>query len=90
MKVRDSKKRKVKDEAGTEYVFSLRRFHCESCQKIHLELLDCITPYKQYGSQVINDVISGRCDYYVADNSTIWRWKNQNTHLSCNDFKRNG
>ena len=89
MKVRDSRKRKVKNESGKEYTFNLRRFYCDNCQKIHLEIPDCIAPYKQYGKKVIDDVIGEKCDYYVADDSTVWRWKNQqNTHLSCNDLTR--
>lgn len=86
-KVRDSKRRKVIDESGTEYTFSLLRFRCDNCRKLHTEIPDCIIPYKQYGQKVINDVLSGRCDYYVVDDSTVWRWKNQNTHPGCNDFE---
>lgn len=87
MKVRDSKHRKVRDESGVEYNFSLRRFRCNNCRKLHTEIPDCIIPYKQYSQKVLNDVLGGKCDYYVVDASTVWRWKNQNTHPSCNDFK---
>ena len=87
MRVRDSKQRSVLDEAGEKYIFRLRRFWCNNCKKLHSEIPDCIIPYKQYGQKVINDVLNGRCDYYVVDASTVWRWKNQNTHPGCNDFK---
>lgn len=69
----------VKDESGEIYVFKLRRYKCENCQKIHTEIPDCIMPYKQYSKKVISDVCSGKCDYYVVDNATVWRWKSKNT-----------
>lgn len=75
MKVRDSKRRKVMDEAGTEYLFNFRRFQCEQCKKLHTEIPDCVIPQKQYSKRAIADVLNGKCNYYVADNSTVWRWK---------------
>lgn len=86
MKVRDSKRRKVKDENGTEYIFSLRRFQCGNCQKLHLEMPDCIVPYKQYSKKVIDDVLNGRCNYYIVDTSTVWHWKNNIAHPVYNDI----
>ncbi len=63
------------DESGIEYIFNLRRFRCGNCQKIHTEIPDCIIPHKQYSQKVIEDILDGKCDYYVADDSTVWRWK---------------
>lgn len=77
MKVRDTKQRKIKNEIGKEFVFRLRRFRCENCKKIHLEIPDIITPHKQYSRQAINNIMSGKCDYYIVDNSTVYRWKNK-------------
>ena len=75
MKVRDSKKRKIKDLYGETYTFSLRRFRCEKCQKIHIELPDCFVPHKIYSRKSIENVTNGKCDYYIADDSTVRRWK---------------
>lgn len=86
MRVRDSKQRAVLNESGEKYIFRLRRFRCDNCQKLHTEIPDCIIPEKQYSKKVIEDILGGKCNYYVADNSTVWRWKNCNTHPSCNDF----
>ena len=86
MRVRDSKQRIVQDESGEKYIFKLRRFRCDNCQKLHTEIPDCIAPYKQYGKNVIDDILNGECDYFIADASTIWRWKKRNTHPLCNDI----
>lgn len=85
LKVRDSKKRTVIDISGEEYIFSLRRFVCIECGKIHTEIPDCIVPKKRYFKDSILAAVSGKCDYYVMDNSTIYRW----THPSCNDIVSN-
>ena len=86
MKVRDSKRRKVMDESGTEYTFSLRRFQCDNCRMLHTEIPDCIVPNKKYCKNAIDNIVNGKCDYYIADNSTVWRWKKQITHPHCNDI----
>lgn len=75
MRVRDTKQRKVKNEIGEEFIFNLRRFRCGECKKIHLEIPDFITPHKQYSKKAIDNIISGKCDYYIVDNSTVYRWK---------------
>ena len=60
MRVRDSRKRTVMDENGEKYIFSLRRFQCNRCKSIHLELPDCIIPNKRYSKDAINMVVSGK------------------------------
>ena len=75
IKVRDSKKRIVKDEDGVSYNFLLRRFVCCQCGKLHTELPDCIEKNKHYSKNVIDSVKSGVCNFCAADNSTIQRWK---------------
>lgn len=75
LKVRDSKKRIVKDEDGMSYNFLLRRFVCCQCGKLHTELPDCIEKNKHYSKNVIDSVKSGVCNFCAADNSTIQRWK---------------
>lgn len=72
--VRDSRKRKVKDADGKEYIFQLRRLQCSECGKLHTEVPDIIQPQKHYGKSVIDAVQHGECDYCAADDSTIYRW----------------
>ena len=48
LKVRDSKKRIVKDEDGMSYNFLLRRFVCCQCGKLHTELPDCNSKMEKY------------------------------------------
>lgn len=78
MKIIGSRKRTVKDISGEQYVFSLRRMRCETCNIIHTEIPDCIIPHKQYSRNAINTAIKGQCDYYIMEDSTVFRWKKQN------------
>ncbi|WP_442919415.1 DUF6431 domain-containing protein [Mediterraneibacter sp. gm002] len=78
MKIIGSRKRAVKNILGERYILSLRRMRCETCNVIHTEIPDCIIPYKQYSKDAINTVIKGQCDYYLMENSTVFRWKKQN------------
>ena len=75
MSVRDSKKRIVKDAAGQEYIFNLRRLYCSHCQKLHVEIPDFILPNKHYSRRTIESVLNGTCDYFAGDDRTITRWK---------------
>lgn len=79
MKVRDSKKRIVKDISGEKYVFNLRRFKCDKCNKLHEEIPDLMKPYKQYSKEAIETAISGNCNYYSMEDITVYRWKKENT-----------
>lgn len=75
--MRDSRKRKVKDSTGNEYIFQLRRLQCSACGKLHVEVPDIIHPQKHYSRDVIDAVLRGKCDYCAADDSTIYRWKHK-------------
>ena len=75
MKVRDSYKRKVKDASGTPHYFRLRRLFCANCQRIHAEIPDIITAFRQYNTETIKGVISGDLDNFTGDYSTVYRWK---------------
>lgn len=55
----DTVKRMVKIEGGEKVYFTLRRFRCLNCRKVHRELPDYIVPYKQYAADIINGVIAG-------------------------------
>jgi len=75
LSVRDSKKRIVKDAAGQEYIFNLRRLYCPHCNKLHTEIPDFILPNKHYSKRTIENVLDGTCDYFSGDDRTITRWK---------------
>lgn len=38
-------------------VYIIRRLECRRCEKLHRELPDCLTPYKQYATEVISGVL---------------------------------
>lgn len=78
MKVIGSRRRSVKNISGEEYIFSLRRMRCKQCNVIHTEIPDCMIPHKQYSKNAIKSAIKGQCDYYIMEESTIFRWKKQN------------
>jgi hypothetical protein len=46
---------------GNEVVRMLliRRLYCEDCGRIHHEIPDCLVPYKRYGADVIENIVSG-------------------------------
>jgi hypothetical protein len=75
MKVRDSRKRKIKNSEGNSYIFYLRRFKCPNCGSIHLEAPDLINPNKHYSRVTIENTVNGNIDFCAADNRTIARWK---------------
>jgi len=75
MRVRDSRKRLVKDSEGNRYTFTLRRLQCLKCGQVHTEIPDFIEKYKHYSKPTIEKVISGSDDTFSGDNKTIYRWR---------------
>lgn len=75
LKVRDSKRRKVKDSKGNTLVFSLPRLYCVQCNKLHILLPDIIKPYKTYSRLVVDNAREGIIKDCPADDSTIRRWR---------------
>lgn len=75
VRVRDSRKRTVRDSDGQPHIFRLRRLQCAVCGLTHLEIPDFIQPQKHYSGLVIAATVNGECDHCAADNSTIYRWK---------------
>ena len=55
----DNTKRIVKVKEGEKLYFTIRRFRCLACGKIHREIPDYIIPYKQYAANVIHGVLDG-------------------------------
>ena len=76
LKVIGSRKRKYINGIGEKMVLVIRRLQCTHCSKVHHELPDILTPYKRYGSESIEAVVSGESELTVAaDESTISRWR---------------
>ncbi|MGI6365621.1 MAG: DUF6431 domain-containing protein [Bacillota bacterium] len=76
LKVVGSRERKYINGIGEKVVLVIRRLQCSHCTKVHHELPDILTPYKRYGSESIEAVVSGESELTVAaDESTITRWK---------------
>lgn len=65
----------------------IRRLRCVSCGSVHRELPEDVFPYKQYGKEIIMDILSGSIDYdtigfedYPCD-VTILRWRKSLTSI---------
>jgi len=81
VKYRDSIVRKSKNITGKVFLYLLRRFICQHCEKLHREIPDVIHPYKHYDTDTIQSVLdeSEEAKACVVDDSTIRRWKNEFT-----------
>jgi len=73
----DTRARKAIDCAGVAHWYSLRRLKCLDCNKLHLELPDFMMAHKHYNAQTIKDIIENNSESCPADNSTIWRWRQE-------------
>ena len=62
-------------------ILLIRRLYCEDCKRIHHEIPDCLVPYKRYGADVIENIVSGevRAKDLPCPSSTVSRirawWK---------------
>ena len=71
----------MKLEGGSVKIIKIRRLYCPSCDILHNELPDCLSPYKQYATEVIEGALEGIVtpfdeeseDYPSTD--SIKRWK---------------
>ncbi len=83
LKVIGSRKRNYINGAGEKVTLIIRRLQCKPCTRIHHELPDLLVPYKRYGSESIEAVVTGDANLTVAaDESTISRWKHWFMELS--------
>ena len=57
LKYRDSCKRTMLLEDNERRTYFIRRLKCHKCGNLHRELPDCLTPYKQYATEVISGVL---------------------------------
>ena len=79
----DKVKRIVRAAGGQKYWINVERFRCVICHKIHRVLPDTIFPYKQYGREIIEGVLTGHItpdtlgyeDY--PSEMTMKRWASQ-------------
>ena len=66
------------EKNGVKIILSIQRLRCSHCKRIHHELPDCLVPYKHYGQESIEEVLSAEGNKEItvaADNSTILRWE---------------
>ncbi len=56
---RDSRKRIRRKDGGDTQHLIVRRMYCPHCNKLHVELPDCLVPRKHYDTEVISGVIEG-------------------------------
>ena len=59
LKPRDFRVRVRKRHGGIREYIEIRRLKCPVCGRLHNELPDILTPFKHYGSEVIEDVVDG-------------------------------
>jgi len=74
----DSRSRRVIDGSGLARWYALRRLRCLDCDRLHIELPDFIISQKHYDAQTIREAVKNISDSCPADNSTIWRWRQEN------------
>lgn len=62
-------------ETGEKNVYSIRRFQCQQCWKIHHELPDLLVPYKRYEASVIEGCLEEYEPLVLeVDELTVSRW----------------
>jgi len=71
----DARKRIVINEYGDKTTYRINRLKCTVCNKIHTEIPDFISPYKNYEQDVVDSVLEGNKYACIADDSTMRRWK---------------
>lgn len=71
----DTRRRHVIDRDGCSRWYSLRRFRCLSCKKLHLQIPDFIQKNKHYEKSVIQEARVGQFSDCPAEDSTIRRWR---------------
>jgi hypothetical protein len=62
--------------SGDKNKLVIRRLYCRQCNTTHHELPDVLVPYKRYGVESIEPVVSDLDSIDVAaDESTLYRWR---------------
>jgi len=60
---------------GRRLCFAVPRGRCPQCRRLHTGLPVLATPYKHYETKVIQDVMDGKGDTCVSEDSTMRRWR---------------
>ena len=58
LRVIGSRSRVLKENDGSQKKLIIRRMRCDSCERIHHELPDILVPFKRYGSETIESVLT--------------------------------
>ena len=56
---RDRRRRIMRGYSEEVDFLMVRRLKCVSCRHLHVELPDCVTPYKQFKTEIIENVVDG-------------------------------
>ncbi len=71
-----SRPRKYIKDTGEKVNLIIRRMRCVNCHKIHHELPDILVPYKRYGRESLEAVLSDNIKLSVpVDESTLAQWR---------------
>lgn len=57
LRYRDRRRRVQRWYNGGKRYIIVRRLKCSSCRRMHTELPDILTPYKHYGTEIIENVV---------------------------------
>lgn len=91
---RDRKLRVHKEAGGKKSWFAINRLKCtnEKCRRLHNELLECMIPYKHYGSDIIEDVVGSdeleTENYPCEATMKHWKWWNSQNEANIDGQKR--
>jgi hypothetical protein len=76
LEVVGSRRRVWYRSSGDQEKLIIRRLYCRQCERIHHELPDVLVPYKRYGAESIEPVVSDVEPADVAaDDATLYRWR---------------
>ena len=75
LRVIGSRSRVLKENDGSQKKLIIRRMRCDSCERIHHELPDILVPFKRYGSETIESVLTSPADngVFPCETSTASR-----------------
>ena len=76
--VSGSRRRGLIEYSGEKKILRIRRLWCDRCRRIHHELPDIVVPYKRYGAEAIENILTDKpekADDYPCEISTARRIK---------------
>lgn len=80
LSVSGSRNRGILEESGEKKALRIRRLWCDRCKRIHHELPDIAVPYKRYGTEAIENILSDKpehsdacpCELSTARRIKLW------------------